>query len=401
MKKIINLVGILCIIFTIFLPVSKPEARTLQSYKNELNELIQKKETNKRLSAETEAKIEAKRNAILNANDTISSNETKVEQSKTLVADSQEQIKLRQEELKDVFIALQYGDLNADELYTDYIFSASTITDMMERQAIVKQVIDYTQKELDSLDKLIKDNESLQVKLANDNVILNNSITEYERQVTELRNYMDSLETVGLGVEEEIDAQKELIKSFEQAGCKANDDVQDCFYNKRVGSSSFSRPTSSGWITQAWSVSHGGIDLGVSKGTKVYATANGTVAYVQDGPAYLKRHGYKSCGGNIIYMHHTVAGKSYTTEYAHLTTVYVKPGDYVTKGTVIATSGGDRSTFYYDRCTTGAHLHYSIGTGFYPSSGYSKNAYNKNTYPTADYNISGLKSQRMWRWSTR
>ena len=95
---------------------------------------------------------------------------------------------------------------------------------------------------------------------------------------------------------------------------------------------------------------------GNKKGTNIYAPANGTVAHT----AYKQ-----SCGGNIIYMHHTVGGKAYTTEFAHLTSIYVKPGQQVTKGTVIGTVGGDSSTFYYDSCTSGTHLHYAVAYGYY------------------------------------
>lgn len=401
-KRSINILLIISLIFVMFCPIMPVKAKTLQQYKNELKEMENKKEENIRISKETEAKIESRKNEIRAANDTISSNEQKVEESKALVAESHENIKIKQEELKDVIVALQYTDSNSKELYTDYIFSASSIAEMMERQALAEQIVDYTQSELDGLEQLIKDNEALQIKLADDNVTLNNSIESYEKQVEELRDYMDKLQTVGLGVTEEIESQKELIKAFEEAGCKSGDDVQECFYNKQGSSSSFSRPTVSGRITQAWSATHGGIDIGVSKGTKVYATASGVVAAVQDGPTYVKNHnGQRSCGGNIIYMHHTVNGKSYTTEYAHLTAYYVKTGQYVAKGTVIGTSGGDASTEWYDRCTFGAHLHYSIGTGYYPSKNYLKTTYNKNTYPTANFDISGLKSQRGWRWTTR
>ncbi len=401
MKRSINIILIISFLIVMFCPITNVKAKTLQTYKNELVEMQKRQNENEKVSAETENKIEKKKKEIKNANETITTNEQKVEDSKTLVAESHENIKIKQEELKDVIVALQYTESNNKELYTDYIFSASSISDMMERQAIAAQIVNYTQGELDSLEKLIKDNEALQVKLADDNVNLTNSIDEYERQVSELRDEMDKLYVVGLGVKEEIDAQKELIKAFEAAGCKNGDDVQECYYNKQGSSSSFSRPTATGRISQPWSATHGGIDIAVSKGTKVYATANGTVAYVQDGPTYLKNNGKKSCGGNIIYMHHTVGGKSYTTEYAHLTSYYVKPGQYVTKGTIIGTSGGDASTEWYDRCTFGAHLHYSIGTGFYPGKNYYKSTYNKNTYPTADFNVSALKSQRGWTWKTR
>lgn len=406
MKRSITLFLIISIFFlSLLTPSIKVNAKTLKDYKNEVAKLEAEKNENNRLSAEAEAKIDRMQNAIIEAENTIANNEKKVEDSKVLVAESQETIKVKTEELKDIINIYQYSASSSSEVYIDYVFSSSSISQMMERQAIVEQIMDYTQTELDSLEQLIVENEQLQTDLANNNTTLSNSITNYEKQQEELHHYIDELGSIGLNVEEQLKAQKDLVKMFEAAGCKDNDSVDDCYYNKKLGSSSFSRPTNSGYITQAWSATHGGIDIGVSKGTKVYAAANGTIISIQNGPAYLKKYGYKSCGGNIIYMHHTVNGKAYTTEYAHLTDMYVKVGQYVTKGTVIGTSGGDRSTFYYDRCTSGSHLHYSIGEGYYLGAGEygykSKSLYNKKTFPTADQKVSGLKSKKGWTWSSR
>ena len=154
----------------------------------------------------------------------------------------------------------------------------------------------------------------------------------------------------------------------------------------------------SGRVTQPWGNNgHKGIDLGGNKkGTPIYAPANGTVVTTA-----VKQ----SCGGNQIYIHHTVGGKAYTSGYAHLTSIYVKRGQYVTKGTVIGTVGGDSSTFYYDNCTTGTHLHYNISYGYYlgaGANGYSKwSTFTANSKATAVTSISGFKNTRGWKWSTR
>ena len=135
---------------------------------------------------------------------------------------------------------------------------------------------------------------------------------------------------------------------------------------------------------------------GNAKGTPIYAPANGTVASVV----------YKSsCGGNIIYMHFTVNGKAYTGEFAHLTSINVKKGQYVTKGSVIGTIGGDSSTWYYDKCTTGLHLHYAIAYGYYlggGSNGYTSwSTFTSNTKATSVQAITGIKNQRGWTWRGR
>lgn len=402
MKRIINYIVLIAFIFASIVPtIQVTKAATLRDYKNKVAELEQKKDTTDRLTAEAEQKIKSKRNAILNANNTITENENKVESSKELVAASQEKIKIKTNELKDLIQVLQYTKINNDEVYIDYVFDSSSISEMIERQEVVEQVITYTQKQLDDLNNLIIDNQALQVQLEKDNVNLANSITEYEKQVEDLQEEINELATVGLDYNSQIEAQKGLIKIYEAAGCKDNDDIDICYYAKINASGSFSRPLTSGKVTQPWKVNssgkitHAGIDLGgVPAGTNIYAPANGTIVYT--------KHKYK-CGGNIIYMHSVVDGQKYTIELAHLRSIKVNIGDVVQKGQVIATQGGDSSTWYYDTCTSGTHLHYAISYGYYFTNatwnGFS--TFQNNTKATSIQSISGLKNQKGWKWTTR
>ncbi len=402
MKKIVNIFVLFSFLVFSFVPaIPEVKADTLKDYKNKVAELETKKDTTDRLTAEAEQKIKNKRNAILQANNTISANEAKVESSKQLVAESQEKIKIKTEELKDVIKVLQYTQINNDEVYTDFVFSSSSISEMMERQAIIEQIANHTQKELEDLESLINQNKKLQVQLADDNVALTNSITAYEEQVINLQEEINELATVGLDYASQIEAQKGLIKIYEAAGCKDNDDIDDCYYSKIDGNGSFSRPLTKGKVTQPWKVNssgtitHAGIDLGgVPSGTNIYAPANGTIVYV--------KYKYK-CGGNIIYMHSVVDGKKYTVEFAHLKSIKVSIGDVVKKGQVIATQGGDSSTWYYDTCTSGTHLHYAISSGYYFTDATWNGFYTfqKNTKATSVQSISGIKNQKGWSWTTR
>ena len=116
-----------------------------------------------------------------------------------------------------------------------------------------------------------------------ENETLTSSISTYEQEVRELEKYIDSLASIGLDKEAEIKDYKDNIKLFEKAGCRDNDDLQACYYNKNESYSTyFSRPLVSGKVTQAWGNNgHKGIDLGGNKkGTAIYAPANGTVAIV-------------------------------------------------------------------------------------------------------------------------
>ena len=94
----------------------------------------------------------------------------------------------------------------------------------------------------------------------------------------------------------------------------------------------------------------------------------------------------------MLYIWATVNGKQYTYVYMHLLSINVKVGDKVTINTPVAKSGGGASTAYryggYDRCTTGAHLHYGLASGGFfgsnkslPLSKFNAHTINPPGYP--------------------
>lgn len=398
-KKLRILLIIWLITFTILpINITKAANKTLGDYKKEVAELEAKANRNKRLSQEAQNNINIKRQAIVSANNTIELNERKVEESKIKVTESEEEIKVKTEELKDTINNFQYAGTSSESVYLDFIFDSESISDMIEREAIIERIATYTDEQLKGLEKLINDNKQLQVQLAEDNVNLENSIEANEKEVDKLEAYVASLASIGMDYDEELKALKNQVTLYEKAGCKNDDSIDDCYFNRGGYSSSFSRPLNSGKVTQAWGhYGHAGMDLGGNvPGTPVYAPANGTVAHT----AY-----HQSCGGNIVYIHHQVGGKAYTSEFGHLRSYTVSPGQKVTKGQVIGYVGGDSSTWYYDKCTSGTHLHYSIAYGYYLGAGVngykSWSTFKSNTRATSDSSITGIKNAYGTKWSSR
>ena len=398
-KKLRILLIIWLITFTILpINITKAANKTLGDYKKEVAELEAKANRNKRLSQEAQNNINIKRQAIVSANNTIELNERKVEESKIKVTESEEEIKVKTEELKDTINNFQYAGTSSESVYLDFIFDSESISDMIEREAIIERIATYTDEQLKGLEKLINDNKQLQVQLAEDNVNLENSIEANEKEVDKLEAYVASLASIGMDYDEELKALKNQVTLYEKAGCKNDDSIDDCYFNRGGYSSSFSRPLNYGKVTQAWGHNgHAGMDLGGNvPGTPVYAPANGTVAHT----AY-----HQSCGGNIVYIHHQVGGKAYTSEFGHLRSYTVSPGQKVTKGQVIGYVGGDSSTWYYDKCTSGTHLHYSIAYGYYLGAGVngykSWSTFKSNTRATSDSSITGIKNAYGTKWSSR
>ncbi|MCB9764878.1 MAG: M23 family metallopeptidase [Alphaproteobacteria bacterium] len=85
---------------------------------------------------------------------------------------------------------------------------------------------------------------------------------------------------------------------------------------------------------------HSGIDISAPRGTRVHAASAGVVTMAQ----------YNSGYGRMITIDH---GYGVETRYAHNSSLFVKEGDWVDRGQIIATVGTTGQT-------TGPHLHFEL-----------------------------------------
>lgn len=99
----------------------------------------------------------------------------------------------------------------------------------------------------------------------------------------------------------------------------------------------------------------GNTDLGDS----IYAIANGYVSFAKD---------IEGGWGKVIRIIHKYKGKYYESVYAHCNSIQVKEGDFVKKGSLIATIGNANGMYL-------AHLHLEIRNNIYMDigRGYAKN----------------------------
>ncbi len=85
---------------------------------------------------------------------------------------------------------------------------------------------------------------------------------------------------------------------------------------------------------------HAGTDFSAPMGSRVIATADGTVLY----------SGFEKGYGKQVIINH---GNGYQTVYAHLSKALIRQGQHVRRGDVIAFSGNSG-------LSTGPHLHYEV-----------------------------------------
>lgn len=119
-----------------------------------------------------------------------------------------------------------------------------------------------------------------------------------------------------------------------------------------AGSGNFSWPTA-GYISQGYWGGHPAIDVADWLGSPVTASDAGYVV--------LAGGGWNSGYGNYVIVDH---GNGFTTLYAHLNSVFVKPGETVSRGQQVGTMGNTGNS-------TGPHLHFEIrynGVPYNPAS---------------------------------
>jgi murein DD-endopeptidase MepM/ murein hydrolase activator NlpD len=119
-----------------------------------------------------------------------------------------------------------------------------------------------------------------------------------------------------------------------------------------AGSGNFSWP-SAGYVSQGYWRGHPAIDLAGWLGAPVTASDAGYVV--------LAGGGWNGGYGNHVIIDH---GNGFTTMYAHLNSIFVKPGETVSRGQQVGTMGNTGNS-------TGPHLHFEIrydGVPYNPSS---------------------------------
>ncbi|HXF62985.1 MAG TPA: peptidoglycan DD-metalloendopeptidase family protein [Caldilineaceae bacterium] len=109
----------------------------------------------------------------------------------------------------------------------------------------------------------------------------------------------------------------------------------------KIGSGAFVWPTS-GSINQRFWSGHAGVDIGGWTGAPVKAADGGYVA--------VAAGGWNGGYGNHVIVDH---GNGFVTLYAHLNSIYVKPGESVTRGQQIGSIGNTGNS-------TGPHLHFEL-----------------------------------------
>lgn len=383
MKKLSKLLLLILILFisiyTFIAPKANTNATTLGELRSELSALKNKASQKENEKNQTQGEINSSNQGISNAKNEITVNQGKVEQAKKDIVTLNKSIKDTNESIKKTMKAYQMTD--GTNVYLEYVFDATSYEDLVYRYAVVEQIIDYNNDQIDKYNDLIKQNEQLQIDLAEREKELNKQIESLSSKLESLGSRLEQISEDTMDIQDEINSTQELINYYTNLGCREDQDLNDCVSIK--GDTAYRKPLTRGTITSYYGYRidpftgtstkfHSGTDIGGNpEGTNVYATANGMVGKI------IRQ---ASCGGNQVYVFHTINGRQITSMYMHLLTINVSIGDQVTSNTVVGTVGGGAGTWGWETCSTGAHLHFTLANGWYGKTYVNYSTFLANTF---------------------
>lgn len=299
--------------------------------------------------------------------------------------------------LKAIYIA---GDVSSLEV----ILGAKDFSDFLDKLQVVQYVsnhdeelINKIQKQLNSISKEKKelegDKEDLEEEkstLETNQEELNTILEENKETLASLKSKADETqlnislseeELSGLSseIQEYYRKQREALAAQQAAAAAAaqNDSGDESDSGSSGGSVSIDTGAATqidaggGWVWPtpgAYTLTselnesrsyeqHGGIDIGASMGTAIYAANSGTVVSSNNSCNHVSSGGnWCDCGGgygNFVWILHD---NGYETIYGHMTTTAVGTGDRVSAGQLIGYVGSSG-------WSTGPHLHFELRIG--------------------------------------
>ena len=375
-KRIVILATIvLSVVSFIALPV-ETNAKTLAQFEAEVEQYKQQLQTKKDQIALNDAEVAKIQKKINNIKAQIKQAEEEFIKLQEEIDESNREIKRKSEESKHIIEYYQIA--NGENSYLEYIFGATSITDMIYRMSVVEQLTEYNDNLMRQLEDLIAKNQVKQKELQEKQKnleALNKSL--YEEQV-KLNADSTAIKHTMPSVEEQIKELNETIAYYKSLKCGANEDVYACEYRiaQSTGNSlpsvgTFARPMQYGYTVRGFGGKYGhlGYDLSSSnKSMPIYPIAAGSVHAIYSdsctATSFCADMGYR-CNGNakIVVVKHNYNGGYIYSSYVHLSSYgNIYEGKFVSRDTVIGYMGNTG-------CSTGPHLHLEIASCFWKNGG--------------------------------
>ena len=392
MKKKNKIVILPLMIFTLtigFLPINA-SAKTITDFENEINKFTKDLEEKEAKIAKNDAEVAEIKKRINEIESQIQKIEQEANELQEEIERSNQEIAEKSEQSKSLFQYLQVSE--GENAYLEYVFGATSVTDMVYRMAIVEQLTEYNNQIMEELETLIKENQQRKEELSLKQEELNKLTKELEEEQERINAESSAIRDSMPSVEQQLKEAKANLTYYKNLGCGANEDIYDCQYRVEQSNNSgvslpsvsgFSRPMENGYVTQNWSGygCHLGIDLSnTNKTMPIYPIAEGVITRIY----------HDANDALCVAIRHNVGGRYIYSSYAHLSSYgNIYEGQYVTTNTHIGNMGNTGYSF-------GAHLHLEVATCHWTSGGgCSWKEYQKRTINPRQY-VGFPSSLRTW-----
>ena len=381
MIKKLSIFLFIFIIGIAFIIPKSTNAQTIQQFEDEV--------------AKYTAQLQAKKNAIAKNDQEVAEIEEKIKSIQSEIKTLQQEITNLQAEIDKANIEIEkktaqskklieyYQVSNGENSYLEYVFGATSITDMIYRMSVVEQLTEYNDNLMKELQNLIEQNKIRQTELDQKQKDLNAKQKELEEEQAKIEKDTAAIKESMPSVEQQIKSAQANVKYYKALGCGQNEDILQCQYRIEQARSSssggssgggsipstngFYRPMEYGYVTQGYGGygRHLGVDLSSSnKSIPIYPIANGQVFF----------KGYDCYGALVVKIKHNYNGRYIYSTYAHMRSFgNISKGQYISYATSIGNMG---STGW----STGPHLHLEITTcDWNAGGGCSYATYKKST----------------------
>lgn len=354
MKKIVVIL-IIILTVTMLMPQSV-SATTLQEYEDQLAKYQNELDDKNNQIAASKKELEEVQQKLADYEKQIRDTEDEINRLEEDIKKNNEEIEKKKKESKKLMEYYQIS--NGENIYLEYAFGATDITDMIYRLSIVEQLTDYNDKIMKELKELVRQNKEKQKQLEEKKTELNRLTEEMREQSKKIQGNITSTEGLIPNIKGQLSYYQERVSYYKSVGCQSSDTIGiDCDKPKRVtsgggggslaGANGFVSPLTSynyistGFYWNGYS-GHKGLDYAEGCGTPVRAVATGRVYYVGSNKDVY--------GAKMVMIVHNYNGRLVFSQYAHLSGYAVSTNQDVSAGQVIGYVG---STGW----STGCHLH--------------------------------------------